>query len=140
MQYWETVVHGEGCVRVELGEEDGDRAVTSTCGHLWWLRCPATAAVRLGMEESRSCCLSLLWLLRPVATNRWLQTSLLFIAFKARAQGPGVGGATLSGGSRGDPSSSSWSVAVPVVPDIPDCKLIPPPSSSRGLSLCLLFE
>lgn len=96
MQYWEAVVHGEGCVRVELGEEDGDRAVTSTCGHLWWLRCPATAAVRLGMEESRSCCLSLLWLLRPVATNRWLQTSLLFIAFKARAQGPGVGGATLS--------------------------------------------
>lgn len=89
-------MHGESCVRVEFGEEDGDRAVTSTCGHLWWPRCPVTAAVRLGMKESSSCCLSLLWLLRPVATNRWLQTSLLFIALKARAQSPGVGGATLS--------------------------------------------
>lgn len=89
--------------------------------------------------EGSSSCLSLLWPLRPVATNRWLHTSLLFIALKARAQNPGVGGATLSLAAPG-PLSPSWSAAVPVVLDIPDCRPItPPPPHHVVFSLCVLF-
>lgn len=53
MQRCEAVVHGESCVRVELGEEDGD----SSDRYVWPLvsaHVPSEAAVGLGMEESSS--------------------------------------------------------------------------------------